>query len=120
MGGKAGKTWRSRNRVQSARQKFGVASGGGFVMSRIVPALLVLVMVLSMVVVYVRHQHRMVFADIQKSESYFAELSRQEKRLVLEQQSWLEFWRVENTAKKKLGMVKPDPVEVRIIKLRDR
>ena len=86
-------------------------------MSRVVPSLLVLVMVLSMAVVYVRHQHRMVFADIQKSESHFAELSRQERRLVLEQQAWLEFWRVENTAKKKLGMVKPDPAQVRIIKL---
>ncbi len=88
-------------------------------MNRITSAMLVLVMALSMAVVYVRHQHRMVFADIQKSEGYFAELSRQEKRLVLEQQAWLEFWRVENTAKKKLGMVKPDPAEIRIVKLRD-
>lgn len=89
-------------------------------MSRYMSLLFVTVLALSMLVIYVRHQHRMVFADIQKSERHSAELSRQERRLLLEQQSWLEFWRVEKAAKKKLGMTKPDPLSVRIITLDER
>ncbi len=86
-------------------------------MSRATPVLFIAVMALSMAVIYVRHQHRMVFADIQKSERQSAALARQKERLLLEQQSWLGFGRVEKLAKQKLHMEKPDMATVRIITL---
>ena len=82
--------------------------------------LFVAVMVLSMLVIYVRHQHRLVFADIQKTERGAAEAARQKERLLLEQQAWLGFDRVEKTATRKLGMVKPDSESLRIITLEAR
>ena len=86
-------------------------------MGRPVPVLFVAVMVLSMTVIYIRHQHRMVFADIQKSERLSAALARQKERLLLEQQSWLGFGRVEKLARQKLRMDKPDMADVQIITL---
>lgn len=85
-------------------------------MSRLTLVLFVAVAGLAMLVIQVRQQHRVTFSELQRIERQGDEAAMERQRLVLEQQSWLEFWRVEKAAKSRLDMREPDEDSTLVIR----
>lgn len=70
---------------------------------------LVLVLVSSLGVIFTTYKSRQLFSDVQVEHRDSMQLEEQWGRLLLEQSTWASHSRVEGLAKKKLGMVVPEP-----------
>lgn len=78
--------------------------------------LLALLMVTSILVIYAKHENRMLYTRLNELQQQRDELNVDWGRLQLELSTWATHGRVESVARKKLGMRTPDYTEVVIIK----
>lgn len=79
--------------------------------------LVLLVVGSGVAAVYVKHENRKLFMELQALYDVRDELEAQWGRLLLEQSTLVGQKRVERLARERLGMVIPSPAEVVIIKL---
>lgn len=77
--------------------------------------LLVLVTVSAILVVYVRHQHRLSYVALQQAQKSRDDLNIEWRQLLLEQSTWAIHNRVETEANRKLDMVSPEPDRIVVI-----
>jgi len=81
-------------------------------------AMLVMLAVSSgMAVIYVKHENRALFMELQALYKVRDQLDDEWGRLLLEQSTLVGQGRVERLARERLGMVMPDSTKVVIIKL---
>lgn len=78
-------------------------------------AMLLLVIVSACGLVYVRHQHRLVFVDLQTLLQQRDRLNTEWGQLLLEQSTFSFHHYVNTTARKRLGMRPPSPEEVIVL-----
>jgi len=67
-------------------------------------------------VVQVRHEGRQRYIDLRALHAERDELNVEYGRLQLEQATWAEMSRVERMARDELGLVRPDPRHVTVVK----
>lgn len=79
--------------------------------------LIVLVLGSGVTVVYVKHENRKLFMELQSLYKAKDQLDDEWGRLLLEQSTLVGQGRVERLARERLEMVMPDPTEVVIINL---
>lgn len=80
-------------------------------------SLLVLVVMASAIgVVYAKHRNRMLYVELNHLQQHQDEINVDWGRLQLEQSTWATHGRVENVARKKLGMRNVDYADVVIVK----
>ena len=84
-------------------------------MRSLILPLLVLVTVSAILVVYVRHQHRLSYVALQQAQKFRDDLNIEWGQLLLEQSTWAIHNRVETEANRKLGMVAPEPDRIVVI-----
>lgn len=68
-------------------------------------------------VVYVRHQHRVVFVEHQKALAERDRLNAEWSQLLLEQSTWSFHHMVEKKARRRLSMLVPAPEQIRILSI---
>ena len=78
-------------------------------------AMLLLVIVSACALVYVHHQHRLTFMDLQASLKQRDQLNTEWGQLLLEQSTFSFHHYVNTTARKQLGMRPPSPEEVIVL-----
>jgi cell division protein FtsL len=79
------------------------------------PLLWLAVLASAVTVVYVRHQARNLFTELERLSDQRDELNIEWGQLQLEQSAWSNHGFVERVASDKLKMTLPQPVEVRIV-----
>ena len=84
-------------------------------MRSLILPLLVLVTVSAILVVYVRHQHRLSYVALQQAQKSRDDLNIEWGQLLLEQSTWAIHNRVETEANRKLGMAAPEPDRIVVI-----
>ena len=84
-------------------------------MRSLILPLLVLVTVSAILVVYVRHQHRLSYVALQQAQKSRDDLNIEWGQLLLEQSTWAIHNRVETEANRKLDMVSPEPDRIVVI-----
>ena len=84
-------------------------------MRSLILPLLVLVTVSAILVVYVRHQHRLSYVALQQAQKSRDDLNIEWGQLLLEQSTWAIHNRVETEANRKLEMVAPEPDRIVVI-----
>ncbi len=82
----------------------------------LVPALALSVLATAIGCVYVRHEARKLFVQLQQLETQRDELQIEWGRLRIEQGTWASHGRVENMARSELNMVEPQPDAVMAIR----
>jgi cell division protein FtsL len=83
----------------------------------VVLALLFLAAIASAIgVVQVRHEGRQRYIDLRALNAERDELDIEYGRLQLEQATWAEMSRVERIARDDLGLVRPDPREITVVR----
>lgn len=80
--------------------------------------MLLLVIISACGLVYVRHQHRLVFVDLQALLQQRDQLNTEWGQLLLEQSTFSFHHYVNTTARKRLGMRPPAPEEVVVLDTR--
>ena len=86
-------------------------------MSRLLVAVLIVACIASAIgVVYMRHQHRLLFVDLARLEKSRDELNIEFGRLQLEQATWAESNRIDQIARMRLGMQLPESADVVVIR----
>ncbi len=70
----------------------------------------------AIVAVYVRHESRLLFSELQKQETRRDLLNIDWGRLQLEQSTWGTHARIERMAREELGMVVPSPQQLLVVK----
>ncbi len=84
---------------------------------RLVVVLLVIAVMTSAIgVIYVKHQSRKLFVELEQQRKEQDRLDVEWGRLQLEQSTWATHGRVENIARKKLNMALPSDNEVVIVR----
>ena len=84
---------------------------------RILLAVLILASVISAIgVVHARHQHRQLFVELTRLEKARDELNIEFGRLQLEQATWAESNRIDQVARKRLGMKLPEAGEIVVVR----
>jgi cell division protein FtsL len=78
--------------------------------------LIAAVMSSAIAVIYAKHRNRMLFVELTRLQQQRDELNTDWGRLQLEQSTWATHSRIENVARKKLGMHNVDYGEVVILK----
>lgn len=78
--------------------------------------LLVGVVLSGIALVQSRHEHRQLFAELNRLEAQRDELNIEFGRLQLEQATWGETFRIERVAREQLGMRSPEPAEVQVVR----
>jgi len=78
--------------------------------------LLAEVMTSAVGVIYAKHRNRMLYVELSRLQQQRDELNTDWGRLQLEQSTWATHSRIENVARKKLGMHNVDYAEVVILK----
>lgn len=63
-----------------------------------------------------RHEHRQLFAELNRLEAQRDELNIEFGRLQLEQATWGETFRIERVAREQLGMRSPEPADVQVVR----
>jgi len=81
---------------------------------------LALVVVSACGMVYVRHQHRLAFVELQKLLHHRDQLNTQWGQLLLEQSTFSFHHYVNTTASERLGMFAPPPEDIAVIDERQR
>jgi cell division protein FtsL len=71
----------------------------------------------ALLVIWVRHEHRLTFIALQKTEQQRDKLDHDWEQLLLEQSTWLQPQRIEQIAKEKLQMHIPENDKVMFIKI---
>ncbi len=85
--------------------------GGIFMM-----ILLAAVLSSAIAVVWTRHESRVLFVELTRLQNLRDELNIEFGKLELEQATWAEPRRVDDEARKKLGMVNPKPQEIQLVR----
>ena len=70
----------------------------------------------AIAVVYARHQHRQAFATLTRLQNARDELEIEFGRLQLEQATWAESNRIDQVARKRLGMTFPEGAETVVVR----
>lgn len=78
--------------------------------------LLLAVIVSAIAVVWARQENRMLFMQLSRLQTQRDHLNVEFGRLELEQATWADPGRIEAQARDKLGMVEPEPGEIRLIR----
>ncbi len=78
--------------------------------------LLFAVLASAIAVVWARQENRMLFMQLSKLQDQRDHLNVEFGRLELEQATWADPVRIEKVARGKLGMVSPDPADIRLIR----
>ncbi len=87
-------------------------------MQQILIFVLVLILIASgLAVIYAKHKSRLVFIDIQKAEQALDRLEVNWERLTLEEKMLSEHNRVENKARKSMGLIDLDRKDIVYIQL---
>jgi len=87
-------------------------------MHRILVAVLLLILTVSgLAVIYAKHNSRLVFIDIQKTEQELEQLEVRWERLILEEKMLSEHNRVEKKARKNMGLIDLDRKAIVYIQL---
>jgi len=81
-------------------------------------ACLIAAVLSALAVVYVRHQHRIVFVELQRLVQERDRLNTEWGQLLLEQSTFSFHQFVDKTARERLGMVSPDPEQIVVINRR--
>jgi cell division protein FtsL len=79
-------------------------------------ALILLVMITALSVVYVKHENRKYFVELQDLQKKRDEMNIEWGQLQLEQSTWATQSRIERLARKRLGMVNVPQDKVMIVK----
>ena len=88
------------------------------IMHRILVAVLLLILTVSgLAVIYAKHNSRLVFIDIQKTEQELEQLEVRWERLILEEKMLSEHNRVEKKARKNMGLIDLDRKAIVYIQL---
>lgn len=74
-----------------------------------------MVLVTAMSIVYVRHESRVLFSELQHADSELDQLQIDWGRLQLEQATWAEASRIEAQARERLLLEEKEPVDVLVI-----
>lgn len=82
----------------------------------LVPALAVAVLATAISCVYVRHEARKLFVELQQLQTERDRLQIEWGKLRIEQGTWASHGRVENMARSELNMVEPTPASVMAIR----
>lgn len=77
--------------------------------------LLCLVLLSALGVVWTRHESRVLFVQLTALQNQRDDLNVEYGRLELEQATWAEPRRIDLEARSKLGMVSPDPKDIRLV-----
>jgi cell division protein FtsL len=85
--------------------------------SILISLLLLLNLISSITVIFVKNQYRNMFIEMQQIKSQEQELNTQHSQLLLEQSTWQSQGRVENSAEKKHNMKEITPNDMKIIKI---
>ncbi len=78
--------------------------------------LLAAVLATSLVVVQMRHESRMRFAELQEQQADRDALNVEWGQLLLEEGAWSQHRRVEAMARTRLGMNTPDPARIHVVR----
>ncbi len=79
-------------------------------------ALISLCFISALLVIWVRHEHRLTFIALQKTEQQRDKFEHDWEQLLLEQSTWLQPQRIEQLAKEKLQMQIPETDKIIFIK----
>jgi cell division protein FtsL len=71
----------------------------------------------ALLVIWVRHEHRLTFIALQQTEQQRDKLEHDWEQLLLEQSTWLQPQRIEQIAKEKLQMHIPENDKIIFIKI---
>lgn len=85
-------------------------------MSKHLIGLLAVVLLTSLVVVQMRHESRMRFAELQQHQAERDALNVEWGKLLLEEGAWSQHRRVEAIARARLGMNTPDPARTQVLR----
>jgi cell division protein FtsL len=80
-------------------------------------ALLAGCMVSSMAVIEMRHESRVLYAQVQKLQQERDALNVEWGQLLLEEGAWSQHRRIESVARSQLGMELPNPKQVNVVAL---
>jgi len=83
--------------------------------SKAMPALFLVMLILSAVVIGIRQQGRSLFTKLEELHAERDALNIEWGRLLLEEGTWSQHHRVETTARQRLDMVTPAPDQVVVI-----
>jgi len=79
--------------------------------------LIISVFLSALTTIWIRHQHRLTFIDLQTLEKKHDKLEHEWEQLQLEQSTWVQPQRIEQLAKEKLSMKIPNSEDIFFIKL---
>ena len=85
--------------------------------SILIALLLLLSLISSITVIFVKNQYRNMFIEMQQIKSQEQKLNTQHSQLLLEKSTWQSQGRVENSAEKKHNMKEITPNDIKIIKI---
>ncbi len=85
-------------------------------MRSLILPLLVLVTMSAILVVYVRHQHRLSYVALQQAQKSRDDLNIEWGQLLLEQSTWAGHHHVETEARTRLGLTVPAPDRIIVLK----
>ncbi len=85
--------------------------------SILIALLLLLSLISSITVIFVKNQYRNMFIEMQQIKSQEQKLNTQHSQLLLEQSTWQSQGRVANSAEKKHNMKEITPNDMKIIKI---
>lgn len=74
-----------------------------------------MVLVSALAVVYVRHRNRMLFVQLQSLQAERDKLNIEWGKLLLEQGAWFEHRRIEEQARRQLGLATPRPEQMVVV-----
>lgn len=77
--------------------------------------LLILIIFTGLSVVYVTHETRLIVSEYDKLSKERAELEEEKNNIILEEHTLSEHSRIETLAREKLGMVRPDDQQEKIV-----
>ena len=90
--------------------------GGQALQAGVMLLLAMLVVVSALAVVHAKFESRVLFSELQQLNKVQDKLDVEWSQLQLEQSTWAAHGRVERTARKRLGMVLPEPAHVVVIR----
>lgn len=103
--------------MRAAVKARGAQAGDGRAWRTGLTVILALVVLASaLAVVYAKYQSRTLFAELQDLKRAQDQMDVEWGQLQLEQSTWAAHGRVESIARKRLGMVLPEPQQVVVIK----
>ncbi len=88
--------------------------------ARLTALLVVMVLVSALAVVYVRHRNRMLFVQLQTLQAERDKLNIEWGKLLLEQGAWSEHRRIEERARRQLGLTIPRPEQTVVVHSTER